>query len=460
MNHFDIVVIGGGPGGYVAAIRASQLGKRVAIVEKEQLGGICLNWGCIPTKALLKNADVLNLIKKASSFGINIDKYTVNWSKVIKRSRNISERLSKGIEFLMKKNKITVLNGLASFINDKSILVRNKNETKTIEADFFIISTGARAKDFPSIKIDKKHVLSYKEAMILDEIPKSMTIIGAGAIGVEFAHIYNTFGTDVTIVESLSNILPVEDEEISIELEKQYNKKNISVLTSTKVTSINISKNMMVETILDNGKIVTSEKVLIAVGVKPNIEDLNLEICNIKLDNGWIKVNENMQTNVANIYAVGDVAGPPWLAHVASKEGINAVEHLASLNPLPIDYKNVPGCTYCEPEVASVGYTEKEAQKLGYNVRIGKFPFRALGKSLATGNHEGFVKMVYDDKYGELLGCHIIGNEATNLISEAAIARNLETTYKEVLNTIHPHPTLSEAIMEATADAFDEVIHI
>ena len=460
MNHFDIVVIGGGPGGYVAAIRASQLGKRVAIVEKEQLGGICLNWGCIPTKALLKNADVLNLIKKASSFGINIDKYTVNWSKVIKRSRNISERLSKGIEFLMKKNKITVLNGLASFINDKSILVRNKNETKTIEADFFIISTGARAKDFPSIKIDKKHVLSYKEAMILDEIPKSMTIIGAGAIGVEFAHIYNTFGTDVTIVESLSNILPVEDEEISVELEKQYNKKNISVLTSTKVTSINISKNMMVETILDNGKIVTSEKVLIAVGVKPNIEDLNLEICNIKLDNGWIKVNENMQTNVANIYAVGDVAGPPWLAHVASKEGINAVEHLASLNPLPIDYKNVPGCTYCEPEVASVGYTEKEAQKLGYNVRIGKFPFRALGKSLATGNHEGFVKMVYDDKYGELLGCHIIGNEATNLISEAAIARNLETTYKEVLNTIHPHPTLSEAIMEATADAFDEVIHI
>lgn len=460
MNHFDIVVIGGGPGGYVAAIRASQLGKRVAIVEKEQLGGICLNWGCIPTKALLKNADVLNLIKKASSFGINIDKYTVNWPKVIKRSRNISERLSKGIEFLMKKNKITVLNGLASFINDKSILVRNKNETKTIEADFFIISTGARAKDFPSIKIDKKHVLSYKEAMILDEIPKSMTIIGAGAIGVEFAHIYNTFGTDVTIVESLSNILPVEDEEISVELEKQYNKKNISVLTSTKVTSINISKNMMVETILDNGKIVTSEKVLIAVGVKPNIEDLNLEICNIKLDNGWIKVNENMQTNVANIYAVGDVAGPPWLAHVASKEGINAVEHLASLNPLPIDYKNVPGCTYCEPEVASVGYTEKEAQKLGYNVRIGKFPFRALGKSLATGNHEGFVKMVYDDKYGELLGCHIIGNEATNLISEAAIARNLETTYKEVLNTIHPHPTLSEAIMEATADAFDEVIHI
>tara|TARA_Y100001980_G_C14555252_1_gene343388 strand:+ start:2358 stop:3740 length:1383 start_codon:yes stop_codon:yes gene_type:complete len=460
LNHFDIVVIGGGPGGYVAAIRASQLGKRVAIVEKEQLGGICLNWGCIPTKALLKNADVLNLIKKASSFGINIDKYTVNWAKVIKRSRNISERLSKGIEFLMKKNKITVLNGLASFINDKSILVRNKNETKTIEADFFIISTGARAKDFPSIKIDKKHVLSYKEAMILDEIPKSMTIIGAGAIGVEFAHIYNTFGTDVTIVESLSNILPVEDEEISVELEKQYNKKNISVLTSTKVTSINISKNMMVDTILDNGKIVTSEKVLIAVGVKPNIEDLNLEICNIKLDNGWIKVNENMQTNVANIYAVGDVAGPPWLAHVASKEGINAVEHLASLNPLPIDYKNVPGCTYCEPEVASVGYTEKEAQKLGYNVRIGKFPFRALGKSLATGNHEGFVKMVYDDKYGELLGCHIIGNEATNLISEAAIARNLETTYKEVLNTIHPHPTLSEAIMEATADAFDEVIHI
>tara|TARA_Y100001978_G_scaffold81405_1_gene72912 strand:- start:160 stop:1542 length:1383 start_codon:yes stop_codon:yes gene_type:complete len=460
LNNFDIVVIGGGPGGYVAAIRASQLGKRVAIVEKEQLGGICLNWGCIPTKALLKNADVLNLIKKASSFGINIDKYTVNWSKVIKRSRNISERLSKGIEFLMKKNKITVLNGLASFINDKSILVRNKNETKTIEADFFIISTGARAKDFPSIKIDKKHVLSYKEAMILDEIPKSMTIIGAGAIGVEFAHIYNTFGTDVTIVESLSNILPVEDEEISVELEKQYNKKNISVLTSTKVTSINISKNMMVDTILDNGKIVTSEKVLIAVGVKPNIEDLNLEICNIKLDNGWIKVNENMQTNVANIYAVGDVAGPPWLAHVASKEGINAVEHLASLNPLPIDYKNVPGCTYCEPEVASVGYTEKEAQKLGYNVRIGKFPFRALGKSLATGNHEGFVKMVYDDKYGELLGCHIIGNEATNLISEAAIARNLETTYKEVLNTIHPHPTLSEAIMEATADAFDEVIHI
>tara|TARA_B000000557_G_scaffold238264_1_gene215642 strand:- start:22814 stop:24193 length:1380 start_codon:yes stop_codon:yes gene_type:complete len=459
LNKFDVVVIGGGPGGYVAAIRASQLGKKVALVEKDKLGGICLNWGCIPTKALLKNADVLNLIKKASSYGIDIDNYTINWPKVIKRSRNISTRLSKGIEFLMKKNKVEVFNGVASFINKESITVKNEDKIETIKSDFFIISTGARAKDFPSIKTDGKHILSYKEAMILDEIPKTLTIIGAGAIGVEFAHIYKTFGTDVTIVESLPNLLPVEDREISEELEKQYRKKNISILTGTKVNSIKVSKNM-VETNLENGKVIKSEKVLIAIGVRPNIEDLNLEICNIKLDNGWIKVSETMQTNVENIYAIGDVAGPPWLAHVASKEGINAVEHLSSLNPLPIDYKNVPGCTYCDPEVASVGYSENEAKKQGYEVRVGKFPFRALGKSLATGNHEGFVKMVYDVKYGELLGCHIIGPEATNLISEAAIAINLETTYREVLNTIHPHPTLSEAIMEATADAYDEAIHI
>ena len=459
MKKFDLIVIGGGPGGYVAAIRASQLGKKVALIEKEHLGGICLNWGCIPTKALLKNADIFNIIKKSKSYGIEITDYKVNWSKIIKRSRDISNRLSKGIEYLMKKNDISIFNGIGSFVNEESIIIKNKDKTEKIYSDNFIIATGARSNNIPGIEPDKKMILSYKEAMILKEIPKSLVIIGAGAIGVEFAHIYNTFGTKVTIVESLSRILPIEDSDISKELEKIYLKRNISLITNAKVQSIEKLKNK-VKINIDDGRVVESEKVLIAVGVKANIEELNLEVNNINVKNGWIKVNNFMQTNINNIYAIGDVAGPPWLAHVASKEGLVAAEHIAGINPEPMDYTSIPGCTYCNPEVASVGLTEEQALEKGYKIKIGKFPFKALGKSMATGDFEGFVKIIYDEKYGEMLGCHIIGTDATNMITEATIARKLETTYFEVLNTIHPHPTLSEAIMEATADAYEEAIHI
>ena len=457
MKKFDLVVIGGGPGGYVAAIRASQLGKKVAVVEKEHLGGICLNWGCIPTKALLKNADILNIVKKSSLYGIDISNYKVDWKKIIKRSRDISSRLSKGIEFLMKKNKIQVFNGIASFIDNESIIIDNKNEK--IFADNFIIATGARAASIPGMEPDSKLILSYKEAMILKEIPKTLVIIGAGAIGVEFAHIYSSFGTEVTIIESLPRILPTEDSEISLELEKSYKKRNIAIKTNSKVESIDKLKDK-VKINCSDGSSIESEKVLIAIGVRANVEELDLNKNKIIIDKGWIKVNEFMQTNVKNIYAIGDVAGPPWLAHVASKEGMIAAEHLSGLDTQPMDYKNIPGCTYCNPEVASVGLTEEQAKNQGFEVKVGKFPFRALGKSMATGEYEGLVKIIYDQKYGEMLGCHIIGSDATNMITQATIARNLETTYKEVLDTVHPHPTLSEAIMEATADAFDEAIHI
>ncbi len=457
MKKFDLVVIGGGPGGYVAAIRASQLGKKVAVVEKEHLGGICLNWGCIPTKALLKNADILNIVKKSSLYGIDISNYKVDWKKIIKRSRDISSRLSKGIEFLMKKNKIQVFNGIASFIDNESIIIDNKNEK--IFADNFIIATGARASSIPGMEPDSKLILSYKEAMILKEIPKTLVIIGAGAIGVEFAHIYSSFGTEVTIIESLPRILPTEDSEISLELEKSYKKRNIAIKTNSKVESIDKLKDK-VKINCSDGSSIESEKVLIAIGVRANVEELDLNKNKIIIDKGWIKVNEFMQTNVKNIYAIGDVAGPPWLAHVASKEGMIAAEHLSGLDTQPMDYKNIPGCTYCNPEVASVGLTEEQAKNQGFEVKVGKFPFRALGKSMATGEYEGLVKIIYDQKYGEMLGCHIIGSDATNMITQATIARNLETTYKEVLDTVHPHPTLSEAIMEATADAFDEAIHI
>ena len=457
MKKFDLVVIGGGPGGYVAAIRASQLGKKVAVVEKEHLGGICLNWGCIPTKALLKNADILNIVKKSSLYGIDISNYKVDWKKIIKRSRDISSRLSKGIEFLMKKNKIQVFNGIASFIDNESIIIDNKNEK--IFADNFIIATGARAANIPGMEPDSKLILSYKEAMILKEIPKTLVIIGAGAIGVEFAHIYSSFGTEVTIIESLPRILPIEDSEISLELEKSYKKRNIAIKTNSKVESIDKLKDK-VKINCSDGSSIESEKVLIAIGVRANVEELDLNKNKIIIDKGWIKVNEFMQTNVKNIYAIGDVAGPPWLAHVASKEGMIAAEHLSGLDTQPMDYKNIPGCTYCNPEVASVGLTEEQAKNQGFKIKVGKFPFRALGKSMATGEYEGLVKIIYDQKYGEMLGCHIIGSDATNMITQATIARNLETTYKEVLDTVHPHPTLSEAIMEATADAFDEAIHI
>ena len=460
MNKYDIIIIGGGPGGYVAAIRAAQLGKKVAILESNHLGGICLNWGCIPTKALLKNAEVFETIKNAKKYGIDVGEVSVDWGKMIKRSRDVANRLSKGIEYLIKKNNIDYIPAYGKIKNASTVIGKDSKGNK-IEyyTDSIIIATGARPKYFPGMEPDGNLVITSKEAMVLKEQPKSIAIIGAGAIGVEFAHFYKTFGTEVTLIEALPNILPVEDESISKELEKIFLKRKINILTNTLVSKLE-KKTTKVKIHLKEGSLIDAEKVLIATGVKGNIEGLGLEDCNISIQKDYIKVNGFMETNVENIYAIGDVAGPPWLAHVASAEGIIAVEKIAGLDPDPMLYDNIAGCTYCDPEVASVGLTEKAAKEQGYDLKIGKFPFRGLGKSMAIGNIDGFVKVIYDAKYGEMLGCHIIGSEATNLISEASIARKLETTHKEILSTIHPHPTLSEAIMEATADAFDEAIHI
>jgi len=457
---YNVIIIGGGPGGYVAAIRAAQLGKKVAVVEANHLGGICLNWGCIPTKALLKNAEVYDIVKNAKKYGIEVGDVTVNWEKMIKRSRDVAKRLSKGIEFLMKKNKIDYISARGKLLGNGKVETTDADGKITeISADNIIIATGARAKYFPGMEPDGNQVITYKEAMIPERQPKSLVIIGAGAIGVEFAHFYHTFGTEVTLIEALPNILPVEDEDISVELGKLFKKRKMNILTNTMVDKIEKSKSK-VKVYLKDGEIIEAEKALIAVGVKGNVEDLGLEECSISVEKGWIKVNGYLQTSQSNVYAIGDVAGPPWLAHKASAEGIIAAEHSAGLKPEPMKYDNIPGCTYCHPEVASVGLTEKAAKEKGYEIKIGNFPFRGLGKSMAVGDTDGFVKVIYDAKYGEMLGCHIIGAEATNLITEAVIARNLETTHHEVLKTIHPHPTLSEAIMEATADALGEAIHI
>ena len=457
---YNVIIIGGGPGGYVAAIRAAQLGKKVAVVEANHLGGICLNWGCIPTKALLKNAEVYELVKNAKKYGIEVGDVTVNWEKMIKRSRDVAKRLSKGIEFLIKKNKIDYISARGKLLGNGKVETTDADGKITeISAENIIIATGARAKYFPGMEPDGNQVITYKEAMIPERQPKSLVIIGAGAIGVEFAHFYHTFGTEVTLIEALPNILPVEDEDISVELGKLFKKRKMNILTNTMVDKIEKSKSK-VKVHLKDGEIIEAEKALIAVGVKGNVEDLGLEECSISVEKGWIKVNGYLQTSQSNVYAIGDVAGPPWLAHKASAEGIIAAEHSAGLKPEPMKYDNIPGCTYCHPEVASVGLTEKAAKEKGYEIKIGNFPFRGLGKSMAVGDTDGFVKVIYDAKYGEMLGCHIIGAEATNLITEAVIARNLETTHHEVLKTIHPHPTLSEAIMEATADALGKAIHI
>ena len=458
--HYEVAIIGGGPGGYVAAIRAAQIGKNTVIIEESHLGGICLNWGCIPTKALLKNAEVFALVKNASKYGIETGDISVNWERMIKRSRDVAKRLSKGIEYLVKKNNITYIPAHATLVNGLTIETRDSNDkTQMLTADNIILSTGARAKSLPGIVPDGNRIITAKEAMIQKNKPDSLVIIGAGAIGVEFAHFYQTFGTKVTIIEAMPRILPIEDSDISKELENIFKKRKINILTKTLVKKIETLKTK-IKVHLQDGEIVEAEKALIAVGVQGNTENLGLEDANIQLDKGWIKVDSYMQTTADNIYAIGDVAGAPWLAHVASAEGVTAVEFLSGLNPQPMLYDNIPGCTYCHPEVASVGLTEHAAINKGYKIKIGKFPFRALGKAMAVGDTEGFVKVVYDAKYGEMLGCHIIGAEATNLISEAVIARKLETTYEEVLHTIHPHPTLSEAIMEATADALGEAVHI
>jgi len=458
MKKYDLIVIGGGPGGYVAAIRAAQLNKKVALIESSHLGGICLNWGCIPTKSLLKNAEVFELIKNSKKYGIEIKDYSVDWKKVIKRSRDIANRMGKGIQFLMKKNKIDVINGFGKIVDNKTIEVSNESSKEKIKTDFIIISTGASPNYFPGMEPDGKNIITYKDALVIDKPPKHIVIIGAGAIGIEFAYFFNTFGSEVTIVEAQSHILPNEDVEVSKELERIFKSKKINIQTSVKVDNI-LSKGKTVTVNLEDSKI-SCDKVLVAVGVKANSSGLGLNANNIKIDRGWISTNEFMQTNIDNIFAIGDVAGPPWLAHVASAEAITAVEYICNYSPKPMKYDNIPGCTYCHPEIASVGLTEKNALDKGFKIKVGKFPLRALGKAVAIGQTDGFVKIIFDEKYGELLGCHIIGANATDLISEISLARDLETTYNEILKSIHPHPTLSEAIMEATADALDEAIHI
>lgn len=467
MNNYsvDLVVIGSGPGGYVAAIRATQLGLKTICVEKSELGGICLNWGCIPTKALLKSAELANFMKEAKNFGFDIKEYKVDFESVIKRSRDVANRMSNGVSFLFKKYNVQLIKGWARFKNPSTIEVLddNGNISDIINTKYTIIATGARPRMFPDIEVDRERILTSKEAMVINEIPNEIIIMGAGAIGVEFAYFFNSFGTKVTIVEMLDRLLPIEDEEISKELEKHFKKYGIKVLTKTKVTSAKvIGSEVQVVVSKQDGKqeILKADYALNAIGIEANVNGIGLEELGLQIEKGFIKVNEFLQTNIDGIYAIGDVAGPPWLAHKASAEGIVAVEKIAGLNPHPILYQNVPGCTYCQPQVASVGLTEKKARELGYEVKIGKFPYTANGKAHGIGEARGFVKLVIDKKYGEILGAHLIGPDVTEMVAELTLAINLEATAHSLIKTIHPHPTLSEAIMEAAAVAYNESTNI
>ncbi len=463
MSKYDIIVLGSGPGGYVTAIRASQLGFKTAIIEKESLGGVCLNWGCIPTKALLKSAQVFDYLNHAEDYGLKLENPDKDFGAVIKRSRNVADGMSKGVQFLMKKNKIDVIEGYGKLKAGKKVVVTDKNDkTSEVEADHIIVATGARSRELPSLKQDGKKVIGYREAMTLKEQPKSMIVVGSGAIGVEFAHFYNAMGTDVTIVEFLPNLVPLEDEEVSKQFERSVKKAGIKVMTNSSVESVDTSgKTIKAKVKTKKGEeTLEADIVLSAVGIKTNIENIGLEELNIKTDRDKIVVNEWYQTNVSGIYAIGDVVAGPALAHVASAEGITCVEKIAGMNVEPIDYGNIPGCTYATPEIASVGMTEKQAKEAGYELKIGKFPFSASGKAKAAGTPDGFVKVIFDAKYGEWLGCHMIGAGVTDMIAEAVLGRKLETTGHEVLKAIHPHPTMSEAVMEAVAAAYDEVIHL
>lgn len=466
MNTFDIIVIGSGPGGYVAAIRAAQLGKSVAIVERESLGGICLNWGCIPTKALLKSAQVFEYIQHASDYGIEVSDAKANFGQIIKRSRGVADGMSKGIQFLMKKNKIQVIMGTAKLSRTKAVEVTAADgQVSTYKADHIILATGARAKQLPNLPIDGVQIIDYRKAMSLDKLPKKMVVVGAGAIGVEFAYFYHSMGTEVSIVEFMEQgLVPREDEDISKELAKIFKKKGIQTLANTSVEKVVKSKSGLQVTTKDrkDGKeqVLECDVVLSAAGVSPNLEGLGIEELGVQLDKGLVKVDSMYRTNVAGIYAIGDIVPGPALAHVASAEGITCVEAICGHHPEAIDYNNIPGCTYCSPEIASVGYTEAAAKAAGYDIKVGKFPFSASGKASAAGAKEGFVKVIYDQKYGEFLGAHMIGMNVTEMIAEIVAARKLETTGHEILKAIHPHPTMSEAIMEATAAAYGEVIHL
>ena len=467
---YDVVVVGSGPGGYPAAIRASQLGFKVAIIEKESLGGICLNWGCIPTKALLKSAQVYEYMKHSSDYGINATGIAHDFGAVIKRSRGVAEKMSKGVQFLMKKNKIDVIMGYGRVKGKGQIEVTAADGNKQlVEAKYVVIATGGRSRELPNLKQDGVKVIGYREAMVLPQQPKSMIIVGSGAIGVEFAYVYNSMGTKVTIVEFMPRIVPVEDEDISKELEKQYKKQGVEIFTNASVEQLDTTGAGVKATVKkQDGSTFTLEAdvVLSAVGVVANIENLGLEEAGIKTEKGKIIVDKYGQSSVAGIYALGDCTPGQALAHVASKEGVNVAEHIGYIEkkyhhlPEAMDYNNIPGCTYCTPEIASVGFTEKAAKEAGYEVKVGKFPFMASGKASAAGATEGFVKVVYDAKYGELLGTHMIGANVTEMIAEAVTARKLETTAHEILNAVHPHPTMSEAIMEAAAAAYGEAIHL
>jgi dihydrolipoamide dehydrogenase len=460
---YDLIVIGSGPGGYVAAIRASQLGMKVGVVEKESLGGICLNWGCIPTKALLKSAQVYEYAKHAAEYGVVASDVKPDFEKMISRSRDVAANMSKGIEFLFKKNKIEVIKGYGK-LKDKSTVVVTDSDGKPheIKAKHIILATGARSRELQNLKQDGGKIIGYRQALSLPKQPKSMVVVGSGAIGSEFAYFYNAIGTDVTLVEFMPNVVPLEDEEVSKTLERSFKKAKIKVMTDSTVESVDTSGDLCkVKIKTKKGEeIVEAEIVLSAVGIAPNIEGIGLEEVGIVVENGRVKVDEYYRTNVEGIYAIGDIIPGPALAHVASAEGITCVEKIAGMDVHPINYKNIPGCTYTMPEVSSVGMTEKAAVEAGYEVKVGKFPFTASGKATAAGMRDGFVKLIFDAKYGELLGAHMIGGNVTEMIAEMVVARNLETTGHELIKSIHPHPTMSEAIMEAAAAAYGEVIHM
>ena len=461
--NYDLIVIGSGPGGYVAAIRASQLGMKVGVVERAELGGICLNWGCIPTKSLLKSAQVYNYMQHASDYGIELKgEAKADFEAMVKRSRNVAEGMSKGIQFLFKKNKIEHLQGNGKLVEPHKVAVENDGDTKEYEAKHIILATGARSKELPGLKQDGKKVIGYRKAMTLEKQPETMIVVGSGAIGSEFAHFYNSIGTKVTLVEFLPQIVPLEDEEVSKQLGRSFKKAGIKVMTNSAVESVDTSGKKCKVSIKTKKGMEEHEAdiVLSAVGVAPNIENIGLEDLNIELENGKVKVDEYYRTNVEGVYAIGDIVHGPALAHVASAEGIACVENIAGEKPDPIDYNNLPACTYTTPEVASVGMTEKAAKEAGYELKVGKFPFTASGKASAAGEKDGFVKLIFDAKYGELLGAHMIGANVTEMIGEMVVGKKLETTGHEIIKSVHPHPTMSEAIMEAAAAAYDEVIHI
>ena len=459
--NYDLIVIGSGPGGYVTAIRASQLGLKTAIIEKESLGGICLNWGCIPTKALLKSAQVFEYINKASTYGIQVNGSNLDFVEVIKRSRDIANGMSKGIEYLMKKNKIDVIFGHGKITAPGKVEVTSSGKKESYKSTHIILATGARSRVLPNIPQDGSNVIGYREAMTLKEIPKKLVIIGSGAIGVEFAYFYATMGSEVTIVEYQKNIVPIEDNDISKQLQRSFKKLGIKILTQTSVEKVDVKDKCIVHAkTKDSEQTIDCDVVLSAVGIEANIEGIGLEELGVSIENGRVIVDKFYRTNIPGIYAIGDMLPTQALAHVASAEGILCVEKITGHDVEPLNYSNIPGCTYCSPEIASVGLTEEKAKELGYEVKVGKFPFSASGKASAAGHKDGFVKVVFDAKYGEWLGCHMIGYNVTEMIAEAVVARRLETTGMEILKSVHPHPTMSEAVMEAVADAYDEVIHI